>query len=112
MLKATALRPSHCSPKGPSASPQVLVPKPQVPNPWVHGALGQADLASIRPSGAGASESFEPSKRTFKLVERIFVYELNLNSFKRVIKGIILGTFIGLIKGHTRSLDYGSYDFQ
>ena len=33
----------------------------------------------------------------------------SLNSFKQVIYGIIWGTTIGGIKGHTRSLDYSSY---
>ena len=33
----------------------------------------------------------------------------SLNSLKGVILGIILGTTIGVIKGDTRSLDYGSY---
>ena len=33
----------------------------------------------------------------------------SLNSLKGVIWGIIYGTTIGLIKGDTRSLDYGSY---
>ena len=33
----------------------------------------------------------------------------SLNSLKGVIRGIIYGTTIGVIKGDTRSLDYGSY---
>ena len=32
----------------------------------------------------------------------------NLNSFKKVIKGITEGTTIGVIKGDTRSSDYSS----
>ena len=34
----------------------------------------------------------------------------SLNSLQGVIEGIILGTTIGVFKGHTRSLDYGSYE--
>ena len=34
----------------------------------------------------------------------------SLNSLKGVIKGIIYGTTIGVIKGDTRSLDSGSYN--
>ena len=33
----------------------------------------------------------------------------SLNPLKGVIQGIIHGSVIGLIKGDTRSLDYGSY---
>ena len=35
----------------------------------------------------------------------------SLNSLRGVIWGIIYGTTIGVIKGDTRSLDNGSYDF-
>ena len=34
----------------------------------------------------------------------------SLNSLGKVIWGIIYGTTIGVMKGDTRSLDYGSYE--
>ena len=64
----------------------------------------------VRPTSMSLDGCGNPDPRTSNPRHYSSHMSCSLNSLKGVIWGILYGITIGVIKGDTRSLDYGSYD--